>query len=342
MEKKDEVKKKRPISRRTFLKTIPATAATCLLFSSCSPDGAENNNGDDNPPLYGPRVGVSNPYVNSAGEPILVCVRGTNFNEMLTAGMNTLGGLGRLVAGRNVLIKPNLNHSDPYPGITSPDTIISIIHELLAAASGDVFVGDMGWLSGVYEYLGLDPLVTAAGGTLLHFNETYRVRRDSWADSRPDFLVYQDVYNAPVIINTCCLKRHRLASLTCAIKCNIGCVTGPATSGTRYYIHNQSPHFQMEIAEVAGLVNPELTIVDARSILIHGGPMIEDGQVVDGVNRIVLCGDIVATDVYCAHMMEQYDDAFSITSIQQTLDHAESLGLGMADLNRVEIREVDT
>jgi uncharacterized protein (DUF362 family) len=342
MGKNDEMKKKRSISRRTFLKTIPATTATCIFFASCSPDGSENNNSDDNPLLYGPREGVSNPYVNSSGEPILVCVRGTNFAEMMRAGMDSLGGLGRLVAGQNVLIKPNLNHSDPFPGITSPDTIITIVNELLVAASGDVFVGDKGWLGGVYAYLGLEPQVTAAGATLLNFNESYPVRRDSWDNSRPDFMVYQDVYNAPVIINTCCLKRHVQASMTCAIKCNVGCITGPAKSGTRYYIHNQSPNFLMEIAEVAGLVNPELNIVDARSILIHGGPMIENGKVVDGVNRIVICGDIIATDVYCAHIMEQYDDGFSISSIQKTLTHAESLGLGTADLNRVEIREIDT
>jgi hypothetical protein len=51
---------------------------------------------------------------------------------------------------------------------------------------------------------------------------------------------------------------------------------------------------------------------------------------------------MVATDVYCARIMEQYDEGFSISSIQTTLAYAETLGLGTTDLNRVEIREIYT
>jgi hypothetical protein len=51
---------------------------------------------------------------------------------------------------------------------------------------------------------------------------------------------------------------------------------------------------------------------------------------------------MVATDAYCAQIMEAYDDTFSINSIQETLQHAEDLGLGTSNLNRVDIREVYT
>ena len=61
-----------------------------------------------------------------------------------------------------------------------------------------------------------------------------------------------------------------------------------------------------------------------------------------GVNRVIICGDTVATDAYCARIMEQYDSGFSISQIHTTLGRAEDLGLGTTDLNRVEIREIYT
>ncbi|MCK4835717.1 MAG: DUF362 domain-containing protein [Candidatus Aminicenantes bacterium] len=338
MENKKNKGKLKIETRREFLKTFSGMAASALVLGSCSPSpGSENG---EEPQALVPRTGVTNPFVTDTGRPILVCVRGTDFARMLRAGMETLGGFGRLVGNRDVLIKPNLNHCDPFPGISSPDSIIDIVREVQLSSTGNIFVGDMGHETNVYGYLNLESLVTSAGATLLNFGEFYKVRRSTWETGRPDFMVYSDVYNAPVIISTCCLKRHSWASLTCAIKCNVGCVNGPGAGGTRHYLHYQSQNFMQELAEIAGLINLELTIVDARSILTRGGPMIQNGTVVDGVNRIIICGDMVATDVYCAGIMEEYDDTFSISSIEETLQHAVELGLGTSDLNQVEIIEI--
>ena len=338
---KKEIKGDRKKTRREFLKTVSSFAGSALILGKCSPD-SDNGNEEPQEQVLGPRIRIINPFVTNTGRPILVCVRGTDFVRMLQAGMEVLGGFGRLVGNRDVLVKPNLNHRDPYPGISSPDTIIDIVREVQQSSTGNIFVGDMGHETNVYAYLNLESLVTSAGATLLNFGEVYKVRRSTWETGRPDFMVYSDVYDAPVIISTCCLKRHLWASLTCAIKSNVGCVNGPGASGTRNYMHYQSQNFMQELAEIAGLINLELTIVDARSILTRGGPMIQDGTVVDGVNRIIICGDMVATDVYCGQLMETYDSTFSMSSIQETLQHAQGLGLGVADLNQVEVVEIST
>ena len=111
--------------------------------------------------------------------------------------------------------------------------------------------------------------------------------------------------------------------------------------GTRHYLHRDSDNFSADVAEIAGLVNPELNIVDARSILTRGGPSIDLGQVVDGVNRLVICGDMVATDVYCAQILGQYDSRIiNHPRLPPTLQRAEELGLGTRDLNQVEIIEI--
>lgn len=328
------------LSRRRFIKSLSGAAGAALVLNQCSPQdtGADTDNQPEN--ILGPRIPVANPYVNGAGKSLLVCVEGSVFSEMLMTGINAIGGLGKLIGNREVLIKPNLNHEDPFPGITDPESILAIIREIQKVSNGQVSVGDMGHYTTVYNYLNLDRRVSDAGATLLNFSDSYAVRRDTWERSKPDFRVYNDVYDAPVIINTCCVKRHLWAYLTCAIKCNFGCVTGPHAGGTRDYVHYRGGNFMTDLAEVAGLVNPELNIVDARSILVDDGPMIEQGRVLNGINKIVISGDMVATDVYCAQIMADNDPSFSPDLISRTIDRAVELGLGTSDLNDVEIIEI--
>lgn len=336
-------------SRRKFIKTITGAAASVFVLGNCKMSTNEEINNDTPTPtgeVYSPRSRVTNPYVTDDGKPILIAVEGTDFTTMLRAGLEALGGLGKLIAAnQDVLIKPNLNHSDPFPGISSASSIAAIVREAANVTSGVVNVGDEGYApsSRVYGYLNLESIVTEAGGSLLSFGPIYDVRRDTWEDSKPDFKVYQNVYDAPVIINTCVLKRHHTADMTCALKCNVGTVSGPQLTGTRRYLHD-SADFEREVAEIAGLVNPELNVVDARSILAVNGPTIADGVVVDGVNRVVICGDIAATDVYCASLLEAHDNSFSAwnSPVWTTINTAVELGLGTSDLNQVEIIEIST
>jgi uncharacterized protein (DUF362 family) len=132
-----------------------------------------------------------------------------------------------------------------------------------------------------------------------------------------------------------------MASMTCAVKCNVGTIEGSNKSSSRLYMHNQ-PDFLAELAEVAGLSNPDLNIVDARSIVTERGPSIDqNGKVVD-TNKIIICGDIIAADAYCARIMEENSPDFSALFIQNMLQRGEELGLGTSDLNQVEIIEINT
>ena len=326
------------INRRNFLKSISGGAALMSL-------GFLASLVKSNPLALEPRVRVPNPFVTGEGKPILVCVKGTDLHQMLTEGFNLLGGLNNLIQeGQDVLIKPNLNMAEPYPGISSVDGIVEMIAQVYAAVDCVALVGDQGYhdSSTVYSYLNLQDAVYNAGGMLLNLSATCNVRRSTWAPSKPDFLVYSDVYNAPVIINFCNLKRHSWANLTCALKNNVGTILGPYAEDTRGYLHGfsaKSTAFLQEVAEIAGLINPELNVVDARSILTKNGPSVTQG-VVKVINRVILCGDMVATDAYCAQLMARYDSTFTASSIQPTLQRAEELGLGTADLNNVEIIEV--
>lgn len=328
------------IERREFLKTISIGAAYIFtldpLLQLIKSD----------PVSYGPRSGVANPYMTSDGKPILVYVTGTDFQEMLGKGLDTIGGLKKLISGnQDVLIKPNLNSKDVYPAISSVDGIVGVIEAVKDATSGKVYVGDESFhpTTSVYEHINLESAVTNAGAELVKFSSTYGVRRDSWSSNKPDFQVYSTVYDSTIIINFACIKRHFLGKMTCALKNNVGTVSGSGGISTRAYLHSRSGNaFLKEIAEIAGLINPELNIVDARSILTVNGPFSDWGEIKTGINKLIICGDMVATDAYCARILEENDSTFKSTDIAPTLNQAVSLELGTSDLDNVEIIEIVT
>ncbi len=328
-------------NRRDFLKTLLAGSASLfhtIPFSKSLRAGILT---------LDPRIRVPNPYVTPEGRPILVCISGTDYTLMFAAGLNALGGLDRLIDNnQDILIKPNLVYTEEYPTTSSVDSIVATIEAVRQVSSGAVKVGDCGSLDNqeIYDYLNLEPAISEAGGELIIFSDTYDVRRDTWDPEVPDFMVFSDVYDAPIIISLCSLKRHRSAFLTCALKNHVGTISGPDRADTRGYIHSfpgESDEFLQVIAETGGLINSELTIVDAREIMAIDGPLRGDGGEIREVNKIVICGDMVAADAYCAQIMQDNDETFDSSWIQPTLERAEELGLGTADLNQVEVIEID-
>jgi uncharacterized protein (DUF362 family) len=128
------------------------------------------------------------------------------------------------------------------------------------------------------------------------------------------------------------------------MKNHFGSVYGPQ----RWTVHKKAQEesggaelFDKTLVEFADAVRPELTIVDARSLLIKHGPKLKGrAEVKEGVNKLILCGDMVATDVYCADLMKEHDDTFDPGMIALQLEYAEKIGLGTADKAKVEIREI--
>ncbi len=174
----DEKGKKRTQTRRDFIKTLSGTLAGALLLNRCDPgeEDPDDQPDDSKPSVLGPRAGTGNPYVTEEGKPILVCVEGSDFDAMLRAGLDAMGGLEKLVTdNQDVLIKPNLFEKSQYPWISSPESIVSIIQEVKKVTSGLVNVGDESFEETiqVYEHLNLWPIINDAGGILSSFLNTH-------------------------------------------------------------------------------------------------------------------------------------------------------------------------
>ena len=302
------------VSRRNFLKSMAygAAALSSLSIGGCSHEVKPS------------RIGASGIF-NQEGKPLLVAVEGNNPQKMMEKAFDAIGGLKPLLGkGKKVLLKGNFVFAQPFPITTDPQIALLFGRHLNDAGERSEFI----------------------------------MTQDSKWKAYSEIGVHKDIYTTPVIINMPCLKRHHTSYLTCALKNNFGAVYGPQRwdahirgegikKMTRLKAESRQEdkfrniyHFMDAIAEFADAVRPELTFVDARSILTKGGPTAGIGKIKTGVNLFILSQDMVATDVYCSKLMEKHDDAYSTEMILPYLKTAEKLGLGTMDLNKVKIMEI--
>jgi uncharacterized protein (DUF362 family) len=346
----------RIISRRDFIKYAVGGAAILSTWGTGCFRGTHEV-----------RSGIPNPYV-AEGKPLIVSVQGKDPERMLRAALEALGGLNPLVGnGAEALIKPNFIFRQPYPITTDPE-IIFLTAQLLreAGTSGvEVFDSPGTYLLGTERetssfndivHRGKEQGIAVTIGDAGRRREYVKTKKAGWR-AYPEIIIHKKVHQAPVIINMPCLKRHHTSFLTCALKNQFGAIYGAqrwdshirgegiqkgikgADDRTKASFRDET-HFMTALAEFADAVRPELSIVDARSILIKGGPTRGKGEVKEGINRFILSGDMVALDTYCSQIMEEYDETYFTDMIIPYLRVAERLGLGTMDLNKAKIIEL--
>jgi uncharacterized protein (DUF362 family) len=344
------------LSRRDFIKVAVGGAAALAAWGSGCSRGAE-----------GSRTGIPNPFVER-GKPLIVSVQGKNPEQMLRAALETAGGLKTLVgAGKNALIKPNFIFPQPYPVTTDPEMIFLVARLLQEAGASSIEVFDspgayvLGTERETFDFYdivrrGKEHGITVTMGGAGRRREYVKTKKAGWL-AYPEIIVHKKVHQAPVIINMPCLKRHHSSFLTCALKNQFGAIYG----AQRWDAHirgegiekgskgsdarTEAPfrdenHFMTALAEFADAVRPELSIVDARAILAKGGPTRGKGEIIEGVNRIIVSGDMVALDTYCSRIMEEHDETYFTEMIVPYLRVAERLGLGTMDLKKAKIIEI--
>ena len=295
-----------------------------------------------------------NPFV-AAGKPLLVVVEGEDLGAMLRAGIEALGGLAPLAKlGREAIFRGNYVASQPYPVTTAPDFVLAVAAELKRAGLSKTSLFDSHGtrLSAaippdhILRRLGVLDKLTQGGVPVLARDfsdpdEFIFVQNPSWPIAKP-VAVNRLLHEAPVVVSLPVVKRHRGANFTCALKMHFGSVA----MADRMLVHTKdddgrSGLLQQRLVHFADAVRPQLNVVDARAILARSGPGLGGGaEVIQGVNKLILSGDMVAVDAYCARLMVQHDDTFTLDMVAPQLKHAAALGLGKADLDAVKIVEI--
>ena len=320
------------------------------------------------------RRGGDNQVLGSSGKPLLVIVAGQDIDAMVDAGLEAIGGLGRIIGDhRHVLLKPNTNQRDPFPSITAPETLRAVSRHCHATGVERVVVHEDHKYEPALYYDPSDlPGMELQLSQAPHSDDYVQVEHQAWhgdldpetefqgmapprhlervqapgilTTEGPRLRIAHQLQDAPVIINLPVLKRHFAGQITSALKNHFGSVYGPHRWLAHASLEQNRDYFDRKLVEFASAVRPELTITDARSIQAVTGPSRDDKtRIIDGVDRLIITGDMVAADVVAMELMQKHDETFTAANaaiVHRQHQHAEELGLGLSDLSRFEIIEL--
>jgi uncharacterized protein (DUF362 family) len=313
------------ISRRDFLKLSGAAAAgLALLGSGC----AKKVPGE----VSTTTRQVSTP---TAGQAYLAVAHGEDPAKLVKAALDSLGGMERFVKpDQDVIIKPNIcidYHTPEYAATTNPLVVAALVSLCLAAGAKKVRVMDTPF-SGIsaasaYAASGIETAVKAAGGVMEVMSPIKFAKFDIPAGKDiQSWEIYRDVLETDVLIDVPIAKQHSLARVTLGAKNLLGVVNYPNR------IHS---NLGQRVADLASLIRPSLTVVDAVRVLKDHGPTGGSLNDVFQANTLIASHDLVAADACGATL-------FGLTGADVPyIVKAAEMGLGTLNLESIKVEEIN-
>jgi uncharacterized protein (DUF362 family) len=253
------------------------------------------------------------------------------------------------VKGKEVLIKPNFNTADLFPGSTHNDTLTALVEELWEMGAKTVSLGERSYppTQGVMEEKGILPLLKKLNVKVVNFDDLdekdwvlFEPKKSHWAKG---FRIARPILNTECLISTCCLKTHQYGGIfTLSLKLHVG-VVPTSRHGYEYMreLHS-SPHQRRMIAEINQPFKPALVILDGMEAFVDGGPM--TGKRVRG-NMLLASADRVAIDAVGVAILKHLgsNEAIMKRKIfeQEQISRAVELGLGASSPDAIDLFPVD-
>ena len=321
------------VSRRHFLELMGATAGIALFGTACSASSPARAQSSPTAPAQ-TSLAPTTTAAPSSGKAYLAVARGSDAAAITKAAVASLGGIERFVkSGNDVIIKPNIcteYHGAEYATTTNPTVVATLVALCLGAGARRVRVMDMpfgGTPEAAYAISGIADAAQGAGGEMEVMSPIkYAMTPIPQGKDITEWEVYQDVLKADVLINVPIAKHHSLARLTLGGKNLLGVILKP-----------NRIHWNMgqRIADLASLVRPTLTVMDAVRILVKNGPTGGSLDDVKQTNTVIASHDMVAVDAFATTL-------FGLTG--KDIDYVKTsadMGLGTLDLSSVKIEEIN-
>ena len=272
----------------------------------------------------------------------VVLVKAEDRREGVPRALRLLGvdGFGQ----KHVVVKPNFNSADPFPGSTHPETLAALVQWLGGAGAGRITVADrsgMGNSREVMEAKGVFAQGRKLGFPCVVLDEVperewvpHRLAGSHW---RRGVLFPRLLEEADAVVSTCCLKTHRFGGhFTLSLKNSVGSVAKFGPDGYNYMgeLHG-SPAQRLMIAEINQIYRPALVLLDGLEAFVQGGP--ESGP--KAAPRVLLAGtDRVAVDAVGVAILRLYGSTRAASGggifQQEQIARAVELGIGV---NRPEL-----
>ncbi|MGC4113134.1 MAG: DUF362 domain-containing protein [Myxococcales bacterium] len=264
-----------------------------------------------------------------ATTPRMVVTHGMDAAKNVRAVVERLGGMSKYVTSDDVVvIKPNIgwDRSAETGANTHPDVVAEVVRLVKEARAKRVIVADCPVRKSRAAFLrsGIQQAASAAGAEIFA-PEDIRHVAVKVSDRLGTWDVLEPFVQATKIINVPVAKHHPLTGVTAGLKNWMG-ITGKL----RMMLHED---IERAIAELAALMKPTLTIIDATRLLMGNGP--DGGNPVDVKPMGVMAAgfDPVALDAWAFSL-------FPGVPLPGNLHIAQELGLGTIDFNALSPVEV--
>ena len=301
-------KQNQMITRRKFLKTAAASVALGLVGR--------------------PSFSVAKEEYDLAvisGEPVAATRK----------ALDAIGGISRFVKkGQGVVLKPNMSfaRTPDFSATTHPLVVATVAQACLEAGAQQVLVLDhtLQRAELCLERTGIqDACKNIAGVHVLALQERkfFREIRIPHGKVLERVEVMKEIVDGQVLINSPVAKSHSATGVSLGLKGLMGMIWDRESFHSQYNI-NQA------IADLATVIKPQLTILDATRALASGGPG-GPGEV-KKPNLIIAGSDPVAVDSYGVSIVPWYGQNFKGRQVEHLLV-SHQRGLGKIDIDQMKV-----
>jgi len=233
----------------------------------------------------------------------------------ISKAVKKMGGFGKALKKTDkILIKPNMNTADPWPGGgTDPEFLEALIQVLQAEGYTKLTVADTcgpwGPTERVIKKVGYDSVCMR---NKVPLNDWDKMKWMNIRNEKAEFLgkfadgdgtvgYPEDLRNYDKVIYSPVMKTHFLGHITMSLKLSVG-ILHRADRGA--HLHNYNHIFVgQQAAEINLPFRPDLIIMDGRRSFISGGP--SHGELVKP-GFIVASGDQLANDVMGIRILQEW------------------------------------
>ena len=296
------------ITRRSFLKSAAAGAALTL---------------------------AGQPAFLNAREEYDVAVIAGDPSAATRKALEVMGGISRFVKkGQRVVLKPNMSFArTPESGCnTHPQVVTAVAQACMEAGAQQVMVLDYTLQKSelCLERSGIREACKSIKGVhviAIEDRKFFREIKIPQGKVLERVEVIKEVLDSQVLISLPVAKSHSNTTVSMGIKGLMGLIWDRGSFHSRYNI-NQA------LADLATVIKPQLTILDASRALVNGGPG-GPGEV-QKPNLIIAGVDPVAVDSYGVTVAPWYGQNFKGRQVEHLL-LAHQRGLGKIDLDQLRI-----
>ena len=246
------------------------------------------------------------------------------------------------VQGKDVLLKPNFNSADPFPGSTHNDTLTHLILQLRNMGAKNLTIGERSGIPEIGDVMrkkGIPDLAAKLGVGLINFDD---LPNADWVHITPEkshwmngFDVAKPIIDSPCIVTTCCLKTHGSGGVfTMSLKLSVG-ITRKANM---IELHTSLVSIQKMIAEINLAYQPALVVMDGIDVFVDKGP--SHGPLKQA--NVILAGtDRIAIDAIGVAVLKEQGSNNAIMGKkifeQEQIARAVELGLGISRPEEIEL-----